>query len=76
MELFGRNKTAVSSRYPEVRDALNRLPWDRFIINGEIFALDELGKPSFQMLQARMHLTNSPDIGACKSVACVLLFGR
>ena len=62
VELFGRNKTAIGSRYPEVRDALNRLPLDRFIIDGEIVALDELGKPSFQMLQARMHLTNSRDI--------------
>jgi bifunctional non-homologous end joining protein LigD len=62
VQLLGRNKTVVSDRYPELRDALKRLPIDRFIIDGEIVALDELGKPNFQALQARMHLTNPRDI--------------
>jgi bifunctional non-homologous end joining protein LigD len=62
VQLFGRNKTVVSDRYPELRAALRRLAIDRFIIDGEIIALDELGRPSFQALQARMHLTNPRDI--------------
>jgi bifunctional non-homologous end joining protein LigD len=60
--LLGRNKTVVTDRYPELRDALKRLPIDRFILDGEIIALGEDGKPSFQALQARMHLTNPRDI--------------
>jgi bifunctional non-homologous end joining protein LigD len=62
VELYGRNQTVISSRYPELRDALKHLPCDRFVIDGEIVALDESGKPSFQKLQARMHLTRAHDI--------------
>ena len=62
VELFGRNGTLITNRYPELRDALKRLPVDRFVIDGEIVALDEQGQPSFQKLQARMHLTSAHDI--------------
>jgi bifunctional non-homologous end joining protein LigD len=62
VELYGRNGTLITKRYPELRDALKRLPVDRFVIDGEIVALDERGQPSFQKLQARMHLTSSHDI--------------
>ncbi|MGH7929327.1 MAG: DNA ligase D, partial [Candidatus Binatia bacterium] len=62
VELYGRNQTVITSRYPELTDALKCLPWERFVLDGEIVALDESGKPSFQRLQARMHLTRSRDI--------------
>jgi bifunctional non-homologous end joining protein LigD len=62
VQLVGRNKTLVTERYPEVRDAVKRLPMDRFVLDGEIIAFDELGKPNFQALQARMHLTNPRDV--------------
>jgi bifunctional non-homologous end joining protein LigD len=62
VELYGRNQTVISSRYPELKDALEHLPCEHFVIDGEIVALDEGGKPSFQKLQARMHLTRGRDI--------------
>jgi bifunctional non-homologous end joining protein LigD len=62
IELYGRNGTLTTKRYPELRDAIKRLPVDRFVIDGEIVALDERGQPSFQKLQARMHLTSAHDI--------------
>ena len=68
VEMVGRNGTLITNRYPELRDALKRLPVDHFVIDGEIVALDERGQPSFQKLQARMHLTNAHDI-ACAAVA-------
>jgi bifunctional non-homologous end joining protein LigD len=64
VELYGRNQTVITKRYPELRDALKHLLPDRFVIDGEIVALDESGKPSFQRLQARMHLTRPRDIEA------------
>jgi bifunctional non-homologous end joining protein LigD len=64
IELYGRNQTDISNRYPELRDALAHLPCDRFIVDGEIIAPDEQGRPSFQRLQARMHLTRARDIEA------------
>ncbi len=71
VELYGRNGTAITRRYPELREALEKLPFDHFIIDGEIVALDERGQPSFQRLQARMHLTNPRDIERAMSAAPV-----
>ncbi|MFQ5657482.1 MAG: DNA ligase D [Candidatus Methylomirabilales bacterium] len=62
VELYGRSGQLVTGRYPEVVGPLSALPVDRFLIDGEIVALDEAGKPNFQRLQARMGLTNPHDI--------------
>ena len=62
VELYGRSGQAIRGRYPELVAALRRLPVERFLLDGEIVALDESGKPSFQRLQARMGLTNPLDI--------------
>ncbi len=62
VELYGRSGQAIARRYPELVAALRRLPVGRFLLDGEIVALDESGKPSFQRLQARMGLTNPLDI--------------
>jgi bifunctional non-homologous end joining protein LigD len=62
VQLRGRSGQVVSGRYPEVIAALSALPVDRFLIDGEIVALDPDGKPSFQRLQSRMGLTNPRDI--------------
>jgi bifunctional non-homologous end joining protein LigD len=71
VELYGRNGTEITNRYPEIKDALKRLPVERFVIDGEIVALDERGQPSFQRLQARMHLSNPRDIQQAMSAAPV-----
>ena len=62
VQLHGRSGQVVTGRYPEVVAALRALPVDRFLIDGEIIALDSDGKPSFQRLQSRMGLTNPRDI--------------
>jgi bifunctional non-homologous end joining protein LigD len=51
-----RNGNDVTAAYPELR-ALNRaLGSHEAILDGEIVAFDEQGRPSFQALQSRMHL--------------------
>lgn len=60
--LYGRSGQDTTSRYPEVVRALRALPVDRFVIDGEIVALDDAGRPSFQRLQPRMALTDPRDI--------------
>lgn len=60
--LYGRSGQDTTSRYPEVVRALRALPVDRFVIDGEIVALDDSGRPSFQRLQPRMGLTDPRDI--------------
>jgi len=50
-----RNGNDVSAAYPELR-ALNRaLSNHEVILDGEIVAFDEAGRPSFQALQPRIH---------------------
>ena len=51
-----RNANDVTAAYPELR-ALNRVFGSHSaLLDGEIVAFDEQGKPSFQALQPRMHL--------------------
>jgi bifunctional non-homologous end joining protein LigD len=53
--LIGRHERDITHRYPEVTLALSKLPFDRYVLDGEIVALDEQGRPNFQLLQRRMH---------------------
>ena len=49
VRLVSRNKKAFD--YPKLLNALKLLPADRVILDGEIVALDEKGRSSFQLLQ-------------------------
>ncbi len=72
--LYGRSGEAITTRYPEIARALRALPVSRFVIDGEIVALAEDGRPSFQRLQARMHLTRAEDIDAARAAVPVIGF--
>jgi bifunctional non-homologous end joining protein LigD len=71
VELYGRNGTQITNRYPELGEALKKLPVEHFVIDGEIVALDERGQPNFQRLQARMHLASARDIQLAMATAPV-----
>jgi bifunctional non-homologous end joining protein LigD len=49
VRLVSRNKKAFD--YPQLVDTLRKLPADRVILDGEIAALDDKGRSSFQLLQ-------------------------
>jgi bifunctional non-homologous end joining protein LigD len=49
-QLWSRNHKDFSRRFPEVLNALQELPGDT-VIDGEVVALDQNGKPSFSLLQ-------------------------
>jgi bifunctional non-homologous end joining protein LigD len=66
VRLYGRSGEDITARYPEIRGALLALPSPRFLIDGEIVAETEEGRPSFQRLQARMLLTKPRDIEAAR----------
>jgi bifunctional non-homologous end joining protein LigD len=48
--LFSRNEKILTDRFPEIQEALGSVAGD-FVLDGEIVALDEQGRPSFQLLQ-------------------------
>jgi bifunctional non-homologous end joining protein LigD len=56
VELRGRNGSDFTPRYPEVRELARALGSRRIVLDGEVVALDEQGRPSFERLQSRMHL--------------------
>ena len=71
IELRGRSGQVVTTRYPEVTAALHALPLTSFVLDGEIVALDERGRSSFQRLQERMGLTRPADVERARGVVPV-----
>src|SRR5262245_33718262 len=53
VSLLSRNQNDLSARFPEIIDAVKNLPTDECVVDGEVVALDEDGRSSFQLLQAR-----------------------
>src|SRR6187551_106802 len=61
VSLLSRNQNDLSARFPEIIDVVKNLPADECVIDGEVVALDEQGRSSFQLLQAReMERRKSP----------------
>ena len=69
LRLFSRNDRDVSASYPEVGGL--QLPGgsgaDALVVDGELVALDERGRPDFERLQQRMHL-GSPSAALIEQV--------
>src|SRR5256885_14409106 len=53
VSLVSRNQNDLSARFPEIVEAAKNLPADECVLDGEVVALDEKGRSSFQLLQAR-----------------------
>jgi bifunctional non-homologous end joining protein LigD len=66
VRLWGRSGQDFTARYPEVVEALERLPLDRFVLDGEVVAFDDTGRTSFQRLQARMHVSRPADVAVVR----------
>ena len=62
LHLQGRNFTDFTPRYPELRELPRSLGARRLILDGEVVALDEQGRPSFERLQTRMHLASDSAV--------------
>ena len=60
--LVYRSQRVMTTTYPEVARAVRALPLPRLVLDGEVVAFDEAGRPSFQRLARRMHLTRPHDV--------------
>jgi bifunctional non-homologous end joining protein LigD len=56
VRVLTRNDREVAATYPELGGLADALSGRPLVLDGEIVALDEAGRPSFGQLQARMHV--------------------
>ena len=57
-----RNLLDVTGQYPEVTGVGEKLDGRTAVLDGEIVALDKKGRPSFQLLQGRMHIGAAAEV--------------
>jgi bifunctional non-homologous end joining protein LigD len=62
LRLRARSGADITAKYPELSAADLGLGPDPAVVDGEIVALDEKGRPSFPLLQARMNLQKPREI--------------
>ncbi len=58
LRLESRNLNEITEAYPEVRGLLRDIGMREAVFDGEIVAFDASGRPSFELLQRRMHVTS------------------
>jgi bifunctional non-homologous end joining protein LigD len=62
LRLESRNLNDITAQYPEVRSLSRELGARPAVLDGEIVAFDEGGRPSFERLQRRMHLSSEAQV--------------
>ncbi len=73
VELRSRNGVDVTRAYPGIVAAVKAQPATAAVFDGEIVAIDAAGRPSFELLQQRMNLTDPTQVAqAERSIPTVL----
>jgi bifunctional non-homologous end joining protein LigD len=62
VRLLSRSGENITARYPEIHPMGRALGSAEVVLDGEIVALDEKGRPSFEEIQQRMGLTSESEI--------------
>ena len=62
VRLLSRSGEDVTSRYPEIHPMGRALGSREVIVDGEVVALDDRGRPSFEEIQQRMGLTSESEV--------------
>src|SRR5436305_3893189 len=74
--LVTRNGHDIVPAFPEIARALAALPYEGFILDGELVVPDEAGRPSFQRLQNRVRVSRGLEVrrGAVETPAVLYVF--
>lgn len=73
-KIYSRRALEITNQYPLIAKEISKLCSRDAIIDGEIIALNELGRPSFQHLQQRMNLIRSADIERAEKAVPAFFF--
>jgi bifunctional non-homologous end joining protein LigD len=71
-----RNGNDVTISFPELREMAEAVGSDQVVLDGEMVALDDEGRPRFSRLQRRMHISNAREAAAAaaKYPASMIVF--
>ena len=62
LTLESRNLREITPQYPEIGGITRALEGRPVVLDGELVAFDDDGRPSFQRLQGRMHVVSSSEV--------------
>jgi bifunctional non-homologous end joining protein LigD len=62
LRMESRNLKDITPRYPELHGLADVLAGRQVLLDGEVVAFDESGRPSFGVLQSRMHVGNPIEV--------------
>ncbi|MDP2661629.1 MAG: non-homologous end-joining DNA ligase, partial [Dehalococcoidia bacterium] len=76
VKLLSRNKLDITRQYPGLEEELKSVApgQGQMILDGEIVAQDAEGRPAFELLQQRMHLTRGEDISRAETQTPVMYY--
>lgn len=69
LQLLSRNNRDLTDHFPEFHRLPQSLKGDRAVLDGEIIALDQDGKPSFLRVQKRIQLVDSIRVRQAQALA-------
>jgi bifunctional non-homologous end joining protein LigD len=72
--LVSRNQLDMTHQYPELVNLAKQVKAEEAILDGEIVALDEQGRPRFQLLQPRVGRKRQSDIEALIGTARIVYY--
>jgi bifunctional non-homologous end joining protein LigD len=67
VQLRYRTGRSATTSYPEIVRAVRSLPVENVVLDGEIIAFDDEGRPSFQRLGPRIHAIRPRDVAAAQA---------
>jgi bifunctional non-homologous end joining protein LigD len=74
VRLVSRNQNELTHRYPELKDLAKSVKAKTAILDGEVVALDEQGRPSFSLMQQRTGFRPGGRRGATNADVPVLYY--